>query len=129
MTSWRPDRDTLKRPVYLSLVEQISGAVDAGELSDGDRLPPQRMLAQELNIAVQTVSRAYDELSRRGLVAGETGRGTFITLRTHEPPPPYINERGNTIVDLSMLKPVVEQMHLDRLAKALADLATSFPAN
>ncbi len=129
MTTWHPDRSALKRPVYLSLVEQISAAIAAGELSDGDRLPPQRTLARELDIAVQTVSRAYDELARRGLVSGETGRGTYVTQRLREPAPPYINERGGEIIDLSMLKPVVEQMHLDRLAAALGDLATSFPTN
>ena len=129
MTSWRPDHHTLKRPVYLSLVEQISAAIAAGHLKEGDRLPPQRTMARDLNIAVQTVSRAYDELSRRGLVTGETGRGTYITTRLREQAPPYINERGGEIIDLSMLKPVVEQMHLDRLAKALGELATSFPAN
>jgi len=129
MTSWRPERSILKRPVYLSLGEQISGAVEAGELKDGDKLPPQRIMARHLNVAVQTVSRAYDELARRGIVSGETGRGTFVTARSREPAPPYIHERRGEIIDLSMLKPVVEQMHLDRLAKALAELATSFPPN
>lgn len=130
MTSWIPKRNNLKRPVYLSLVEQISSAIEEGSLPDGERLPPQRSLARDLGIAVQTVSRAYDELARRGLVSGVTGRGTYVRSRAPEPvPPPYINERRGEIVDLSMLKPVVEQVHLDRLASALSELAASFPSN
>lgn len=129
MPNWRPDPSLLKRPVYLSLVEQISQAVETGDLNDGEKLPPQRTIARELKIAVQTVSRAYTELGRRGIVSGETGRGTFVAARTREPAPPYINERRGEIVDLSMLKPVVEQMHLNRLAEALAALAGSFPPN
>jgi DNA-binding transcriptional MocR family regulator len=129
MTTWLPDPVTLKRPVYLSLVEQVSRALETGDLKDGDRLPPQRIMARHLEIAVQTVSRAYDELGRRGFVSGQTGRGTFITSRPRELTPPYIHERRGEIIDLSMLKPVVEQMHLDRLRAALADLAGSFPTN
>lgn len=129
MTTWRPDRDALKRPVYLSLVDQILKAVEAGSLKDGEKLPPQRVMARELNVAVQTVGRAYEELARRGFASGATGRGTFVTGRRGEPAPPYIQERRGEIIDLSMLKPVVEQMHFDRLARALADLAGTFLPN
>lgn len=129
MTSWSPDQATLRRPVYLSLVEQISQAIETGGLKAGDRLPPQRNLARDLHVAVQTVSRAYDELARRGLVAGETGRGTYVTERLQEAAPPYIHERRDEIIDLSMLKPVVESIHLDRLRASLTDLATNFSAN
>ena len=50
----------------------------SGRLSAGDRLPPQRELAEALGVTVPTVTRAYSLAARRGLVGGEVGRGTFV---------------------------------------------------
>ena len=47
-------------------------------MSAGDRLPTHRELAWELGVTVGTVSRAYAELERTGLVSGEVGRGTYV---------------------------------------------------
>ncbi|MCK6452223.1 MAG: PLP-dependent aminotransferase family protein [Alphaproteobacteria bacterium] len=68
-------------PRYLALVEAITAAIAGGRLSPGDRLPPQRTLAYDLGLSVNTVMRAYVEAERRGLVAGEIGRGTFVRGR------------------------------------------------
>lgn len=129
MTKWIPDSLSLKRPVYLSLSEQFSKAITAGKLSGGERLPTHRQLSYDLGISVQTVSRAYDELARLGLVSGETGRGTFVKSEKEEPDLPYIPERTNQTIDLSMLKPVCEQMHIDRLRASLAEVALELPAS
>lgn len=127
MTSWLPDAASLKRPVFLSLAEQFAAAIEAGRLAPGERLPTHRRLAERFAISVQTASRAYEELQRRGLISGETGRGTFVRAARREPDPPYIAERAAEIIDLSMLKPVSEQMHIDRMKTALAGLAADFP--
>ncbi|MGQ3294652.1 MAG: GntR family transcriptional regulator, partial [Shinella sp.] len=93
MTSWRPDISQLRRPAYLSLAEQIARAIQEGLLPNGTRLLPHRKLADDLKLSVQTVSRAYDELIRRGLISGEVGRGSFVLTRPMEPEPPYLPER------------------------------------
>ena len=66
MTFWRPDPTSLRRPAYLSLAEQIARAIHDGRIEPGARLPTHRKLAHELDLSVQTVSRAYEELIRRG---------------------------------------------------------------
>lgn len=129
MTIWKPDPAHLRRPVYLSLADQISRAIADGHLPDGARLPPHRRLADDLDISVQTVSRAYDELIRRGLLSGETGRGTFVRTHRREPEPPYLPERLGEVIDLSILKPVCEPTHLEHMKAALADLAETVPAS
>nr|QQZ51497.1 GntR family transcriptional regulator [Phenylobacterium glaciei] len=53
----------------------------AGRLAPGGRLPPQRTLAQRLGIDFTTVSRAYAEARRRGLVEGRVGQGTYVRAR------------------------------------------------
>ena len=127
MTMWFIDRTALKRPVYLSLADQIARAILDGKLARGARLPTHRALADDLALSVQTVSRAYEELIRRGLIAGETGRGTFVRAQRTEGSLPYLPERLGELVDLSILKPICEDMHLDRMRKALVSLADSLP--
>ena len=78
---------------------------------------------------MQTVSRAYEELIRRGLISGEIGRGSFVQTSAREPEPPYLPERLGEVIDLSILKPVCEPMHLERLKQALAWLAENLPSS
>ena len=129
MTSWRPDISQLRRPAYLSLAEQIARAIQEGDLPQGARLLPHRKLADDLKLSVQTVSRAYDELIRRGLISGEVGRGSFVQTVKKEPEPPYLPERLGELVDLSILKPVCEQLHLERMREAFGWLAENLPSS
>lgn len=128
MTNWMPDPANLTRPAYLSLAEQFARAIETGTLPVGARLTPHRKLADALALSVQTVSRAYDELIRRGLIAGEVGRGSFVLGPGAEARQPYLPERPGKVIDLSILKPVVEAMHLDRLREGFAWLAENLAA-
>ncbi|MBC7138670.1 MAG: PLP-dependent aminotransferase family protein [Defluviimonas sp.] len=119
MSIWRPDPSTLHRPAYLSLAEQFARAIRDGLLGAGVRLPAHRKLADELGLSVQTVSRAYEDLIRRGLVAGEVGRGSFVLPAGAENAPPYLAERPGGLIDLSILKPVTGPMHVETFRKGL----------
>lgn len=123
MTKWLPDPAFLTRPAYLSLAEHMARAIEAGTLPPGTRLPTHRGLAEDLGLSVQTVSRAYEELIRRGLVSGEIGRGSFVMRPGHEVQQPYLPERSGELIDLSILKPVSEAMHLEELRAAFGWLA------
>lgn len=123
MTNWMPNPATLTRPAFQSLAEQFARAIESGALPVGMRLLPHRKLADVLGLSVQTVSRAYDELIRRGLIAGEVGRGSFVLGPGYEARQPYLPERPGKVIDLSILKPVVEAMHLEKLRQGFAWLA------
>lgn len=129
MTMWQPDPTLIRRPAYLSLAEQFARAIHDGRLPNGARLPTHRKLSDELGLSVQTVSRAYEELIRRGLISGEIGRGTFVQTVKREPEPPYLPERLGEVIDLSILKPVCEPFHHERLKQALAWLSETLPAS
>lgn len=77
---WIPDLDAAETKSE-AIAEAIARDVERGRLCPGDRLPPQRRLAEELGLAVGTVSRGYGEAEERGLVVGEVGRGTFVRRR------------------------------------------------
>lgn len=111
MTDWTPNPNVLSRPAYLSLAEQFVAAIESGAMPVGARLAPQRQLAFDLGLSVQTVSRAYGELIRRGLVSGEVGRGSFVLPAGAEASQPYLPRRQGELIDMSILKPVSDRMH------------------
>ncbi len=67
------------RPIYLQLVETISGDVIKGKLKPGDKLPSVREFALESGVNVNTVQRVYKELELMELTETKRGQGTFIT--------------------------------------------------
>jgi DNA-binding transcriptional MocR family regulator len=123
MTSWTPDTDQLDGPVYLAIAEQIAQAIGRGELTVGTRLPTQRELALRLGLSTQTVSQAYAEAERRGLVTGEIGRGTFVRFGQTEPEASFImDRRSERLIDLSINRPIYGQIHTERVRAALVGL-------
>lgn len=65
-------------PRYLAIANAIARDVGSGKLPPGAQLPTHRDLADRLQVTVGTISRAYAEAKRRGLITGEVGRGTFV---------------------------------------------------
>lgn len=86
VTSWLPELGEVPGPRYLAIAEAIEADVASGRLRPGERLPTQRDLAARLDVTVGTVTRAYLEAARRGLVSGEVGRGTFVRARAEHLP-------------------------------------------
>jgi DNA-binding transcriptional MocR family regulator len=78
MTMWTPDLRRRRGPRYAAIAEALAEDAGGGRLLPGTRLPTHRELAEELGVTVGTVTRAYAEAARRGLVSGEVGRGTFV---------------------------------------------------
>jgi DNA-binding FadR family transcriptional regulator len=56
----------------------LQRAIETGAYSEGDRLPPERQLAETFHAARSTVRRALDQLERAGLVSRRLGSGTFV---------------------------------------------------
>ncbi|HYE00806.1 MAG TPA: PLP-dependent aminotransferase family protein [Alphaproteobacteria bacterium] len=78
MTSWRPNLTGRSGPRYLAIADALEADIASGRAPLGARLPTHRDLAQHLGVTVGTITRAYTEAERRGLVSGEVGRGTFV---------------------------------------------------
>src|ERR687892_1518568 len=97
MTMWLPVLDGRKGPVYRAIADCIDEDVQKGALRAGTKLPPHRDLADRLGVTVTTITRAYTEATRRGLISGHVGRGTFIrgTDETDD-------GNGDGLIDLSM---------------------------
>ncbi len=68
MTIWAPDLRDRLGPRYVAIADALARDIEAGRIGAGEKLPPQRELAYRLGVTVGTVSRAYREAERRGLV-------------------------------------------------------------
>src|SRR3954469_792079 len=66
-------------PLYRQLYEQIAARIRSGHMARGERLPATRELAGLLGLNRTTVSAAYAMLEEQGLIAGQVGRGSFVT--------------------------------------------------
>lgn len=76
--SWKPAWNK-ERPLYVSLARCLEDDIRSGALLPGTKLPPQRELADFLDINVSTVSQAFRICSDKGLLTGVIGSGTFVS--------------------------------------------------
>ena len=67
------------RPLYLQIMDEVRRAIVVGSLRAEDPLPSVRELASELVVNPRTVSQAYQELEREGVVYVQRGQGTFVS--------------------------------------------------
>lgn len=87
MFELNPNSET---PLYLQIVEQTKLAIAKGYFSNGDKFPSVRELSRKLLINQATVSKAFKELDRQGIIETKAGIGTFIC---------FDNEKINDRVD------------------------------
>jgi DNA-binding transcriptional MocR family regulator len=129
---WIPRIEGTDGPIYLAIADAIGAAVTAGELRAGERLPTHRALADALRVDLTTVTRAYAEARRRGLLQATVGRGTFVRSPMQAQAPSLRTKGQEGPVDLGMnLPPVPTDPPLqDLLQQGLSRLlAGSEPAN
>jgi DNA-binding transcriptional MocR family regulator len=69
---------TEKRPRYRAIAEALAQGILNGRIEAGSKLPPLRVLADELSVTVGTVNRVYTEIVRQGLVTSRVGDGTYV---------------------------------------------------
>ena len=79
------------RPIFKQIVDEVSRKIRAGELPPGEKLPSVRALAAELTINVNTIAKAYTELTGLGLIKARKGLGLFVS----EPRQQYSSEEQN----------------------------------
>ena len=94
--------------MYLAIAAAIDRAMDEGSLREGEGLPPHRELAERLGVALGTVTRAYAEAARVGLVRARGRRGTSVSSR---------DRRGSSAV-----------ASLGRRSEGLIDLGVNYPS-
>src|ERR1043166_2751395 len=71
----------------VKIAASAEAAVASGKIAAGDRLPPVRDLAKQLNVNPATIAAAYRLLQERGIAFAEGRRGTIIRAASPASPP------------------------------------------
>ena len=67
---------------YERIVSWVQTEIENGALSRGDKLPSENELMERFRVSRQTVRRAMEELTEKGVVEGRRGSGTYVTVNT-----------------------------------------------
>ncbi|MGT2637987.1 aminotransferase-like domain-containing protein [Streptococcus ratti] len=108
--TWKPDKNLLKTPLYLCLAELLEQDIVTGRLPIGTRLPPQRELADFLDINLSTVTRAFKICTQKGLIHAIIGKGTFVSPNTSLPLSSL--KKDKSCICLSVLRPYYQLNHI-----------------
>jgi len=121
--SWAPKISKSDGPLYLAIADALAADILSGTLAPGAQLPTQRSLADILGIDFTTVSRAYAEARRRGLIEGRVGQGTFVRRQSGNTAP----SAPSGLIDMSMnLPPRIDDADLAaRMWSGIAELESS----
>ena len=93
-------------PIYRQLMDQVVALAAGGRLKAGDLIPSVRVMAERLRVNPMTVSRAWAQLERDGVL--EHVRGTGMRLCTRPP------------VDLDAVKPLAAQLAAAAIHRGLS---------
>ena len=78
MTEGLSVRQVRKTRVYHEIVDQIKGLITQGRINPGDRLPPERELAELFRASRNSVRDAIRVLEQMGLIESRQGDGTYV---------------------------------------------------
>ena len=67
---------------YERIVSWVQTEIENGALSRGYMLPSENELMERFRVSRQTVRRAMEELTEKGVVEGRRGSGTYVTVNT-----------------------------------------------
>lgn len=110
-----------RKPAYLSIADALGQAIDARQVAPGEALPTHRALAHRLGIAIATVSKAYAEAARRGLIEGYVGRGSFVAAQVDQS---FTPRDGLADLSIHRAPPAEGDPHLAAAMARFADAAS-----
>ncbi len=67
-----------RKPIYQDIYHQLRYQILSGERPIGSPLPPERKLAEQMQVSRNTIVKAYADLEAEGLIAGRMGSGRYI---------------------------------------------------
>ena len=115
--SWRPSINKTEKPIYQALAGQLEQDILNGVLLPGTKLPPQRELADYLDLNLSTISKAFKVCELKGLLSATVGSGTFVSYDAlsnafllEDIKPRHLIEMGATLPDNASYEPLLLQL-------------------
>lgn len=104
--AWKPQKNELEQPYYISIASRLEADILSGKLSVNTKLPPQRELADFLDLNVSTITRAYKLCELKGLLYAVTGKGTFVSPGISAQDT-FLN-KGGGMIEMGIIHPFYE---------------------
>lgn len=124
------------------VIEQIKNAIQKGEFSPGDKLPPERDLAKQFSLSRGVVREAISVLEAKGVVEVKPGIGVFLVTNEQEEVFQLLNalleNEDSSLIELLELRQSIEsqaacyaaerrsEKELDKIKAALDQLESCF---
>lgn len=110
--TWKPN--ILKNgavPLHIEIAEKLEHDIRDGVIQPNEKLPPQRELADYLDVNLSTIAKAFKLCAAKGLISGETGRGTYVSSDVLSNLP-MLDETGlEHCINLGASHPIYGQNH------------------
>jgi DNA-binding transcriptional MocR family regulator len=108
------------RPLYRGIVSALQRDIAKGDLTSGERLPTHRQLSHQLNVTVGTITKAFTEAERLGLIVSRVGRGSYVLQFPENAAAADSEPKG--LIDLSVNTVTIEPFNI-ALNKVLGALS------
>lgn len=114
------------KPIYLQISDRLCNEIIAGTYEDDARIPSVRDYAATLQVNANTAVKAYEQLSRDGIIYQRRGMGYFVTAGARD----RIMEQRREVFMRDTLSAVFADMQLlgitiDDVAKELGKIENS----
>ena len=119
--SWRPKLSRGKGHIYEELISLLKDDIKNGKLLPGTKLPPQRELADYLDINISTVSRAFKKCEEEGILTSAVGSGTFVAYGALHPESMKPHSGASGTIEMGAMVP--STINTDILTQALREMA------
>ncbi len=103
--SWKPVLVKQSGAIYKTLAVLLEEDIKSGKLLPGTKLPPQRELADYLDINLSTVTRAFKLCEQRGLISASVGNGTYVSSDIGTNTVIHINTDNTEIIEMGAILP------------------------
>ncbi|GKU85154.1 PLP-dependent aminotransferase family protein [Niallia sp. NCCP-28] len=104
--SWKPERSKLRTPFYRSIASFLEYDIINGYLKPDTKLPPQRELADFLDVNLSTITRAFKICEMKGLIYAVTGRGTFVASGAEFAITKAERDENSPIIEMGIVEPL-----------------------
>lgn len=110
--SWKPNRDELQKPYYEAIASALEQDIVSGKLPPNTKLPPQRELADYLDLNLSTITRAYKSCELKGLIYATTGKGSFVSPNIYSQNVLLRDQNTIKVIELGTVEPFYQLNHL-----------------
>lgn len=102
--SYMPEKEILLPHITRGMAADLEARIIRGDLAPHTKLPPQRELADYLDVNLSTVTRAYKLCEQKGLIYGISGSGTFVSPNARQKLEIF-NRANQSCIELGLLEP------------------------